>query len=164
MRIAIKGADFSAVSIGKVTRDLSFELCGNTVDGISSDFLNWDEDEQTVHNVHTYQIVEGVVSLTSSYGERLQSDYIEVCEGMTVTFGNVTDANASNGIRALLVCFDENKNLLTTAATYAAWRDLGGSTINNSPFVIPSGVKYIILQCQKTTTTNKNIFTGTMPV
>lgn len=162
MRIVIKGADFSAVSIGKVTRDLSFELCGNTIDGISG-FPNWDEDEQIVHAVKTYQIIDGVVSLTSTLGERLQSDYIEVCEGMTVTLSNVTDANASNGIRALLVCFDENKNLLTTAATYAAWRDLRGSVINNSPFTIPSGVKYIRLQCVKTTTTNKNIFTGTMP-
>lgn len=163
MRVIIKGADFSEVSIGKVIRDLSFRVSANKglPEGVHG-FPNWDESTQVANNVKLYQINEGVVQLPSvGSSARLQSDYIEVSEGMIISAD--TSLVATSRMAPQVVCFDSNKNLFTDAAVYSAYI----SSTNYSPlsFTIPAGVKYIKIQSSvgNDTTATHNVYIGSMP-
>ena len=172
----IKNADFSSVSIGKVNKDLSFELCGNTTDGVSG-FPNWNPDTSTVVSARMYKIDESgetpIVYLpTFGGGERLQSDYIEVSEGMIIfpndSWPSILNPSGSTTINTSLACFDEDKNLLTDASLYSVYRKYEDSSNTSrgagAPFTVPAGVKYIIIQTLLTSSSGKNIIRGIMPV
>lgn len=170
MRILIKGADFSEVSIGKVTRDLSFQVSANST-GVTG-FENWD-GSSIINTKGTVAIISnGIVSYPDiTLYDRLYTDYIEVCEGMIISAASgssVKSPSSSARIIPVIVCFNENKELLTDASTYAGYFDLltidpDSTNPTNIPFTVPSGVKYIKIQTIKYANSTDNVITGIMP-
>lgn len=167
MRVIIKGADFSNVSIGKVVEDLSFRVSANPLaeEGVHG-FMNWDEDSQTVTTSNaSYRITDGVVSQASGIS-RLITGFIKVIPGMIVSLvGGQTNINSSSSIYSIISCFNANKELLTNASIYAAWMNKTSPyTLNNIPFTVPEGVAYIrIMSNSNATTAAQNIYIGSMP-
>lgn len=167
MRVIIKGADFSNVSIGKVVEDLNFRISANSLaeEGVYG-FMNWDEDSQTVTTSDAiYRITDGVV-YQGSGSSRLITDFIKVIPGMIVSLkGGQTYINGSNSIISIISCFNANKELLTDASIYAAWmNNTSPYMLNNIPFTVPEGVTYIrIISNNNTTSVNQNIYIGSMP-
>lgn len=162
MRIVIKGADFSEVSIGKVTKDLSFRVCASTTaEGGVQGFANWDGTSKT--NTNLFKISDDSVFMDSNQSNaRLQTDYIEVVKDMTVS-ATAEQLNGTNSIFPWIVCFNSNKTLLTDASVYAVYDPLNTSGSRTISFVIPDGVKYIKVQSNTTAASNRNIFIGSMP-
>ena len=161
MRIIIKGADFSANSIGKVGKDLSFayntdaELKTipflNIVDRTAN--LPWTGDTSNVRAELIYLGSSSATSFTTNTSAaRIITDYIEVTEGMTIT----GVFNTTNSVPTI-ICFDESKNVLGPSATYTCW--INGT--DSFTFTIPSGVKYIKLEVNSVST--GFYFRGTMP-
>ena len=167
MRVIIKGADFSNVSIGKVTKDLSFRISANPLatEGVHG-FTNWDEENQTVLTSDTAYKVSGSTVSQSNGTSRLITDFIEVIPGMAISlFRGQTNINGSSSTYAIISCFNSNKELLTNASTYAAWMDRTSPyNLNNIPFTVPEGVAYIrIMSNSNTTSDGQNIYIGSMP-
>ncbi len=169
MRVIIKGADFSEVSIGKVVKDLSFEVSANKIKGVSG-FTNWNEESQSVVSEPVYRV--NTEDNTVYYGNkslRLHTDFIEVVGGMTVT-AQAFNANGGNTeIIPNIVCFDKDKQLFTDASdsTHVLYFDLNSHDVETINFTIPEDVKYIIIQSgatNYTTIENVNVYTGSMPV
>ena len=120
MRIVIKGADFSDVSIGKIIRDLSFRVCGasDSEEGVHG-FINY-SDGQVIKADATYEVIDGSVTAVSPVF-RLITDYLPVVPGMEITFLGIKKSNTSTIIVPFVSCFDSSKTLLTDASTYAAY-------------------------------------------
>lgn len=159
MRVVIKNADFSAVSIGKVIRDLSFNysngtllnaIMKNPIDEVTENGY----DASSTHNAAATYYVGSSGSESFSVvtnANRIVSELIEVVEGMVIssTVLNNTDSVPS------IVCFDSDKNVLPPSK--ACWSYY--NTINS--FIIPSGVKYISIQTSKIK--NATNIKGVMP-
>lgn len=161
MRIIIKDADFSANSIGKVGKDLSFAF--NTVDELrnmpwlnivdKTEALPWNEDMGNTSTITFYAATTSATTFsTITNAARIISDYFEVVEGMQISVLTNNTINIPT-----LLCFDENKNILGPSSTYTEWLGTTGSFI----FTVPSGVKYI--QFQINTLDTGHYFRGTMP-
>lgn len=162
MRMVIKNADFSSVSIGKVYKDLSFsydtdaklrEIPWLNVVDTTADFP-WTENNNASNT-----LILVANSSSSSYSTmtdktRFVTDYIEVVQGMTIT-GKFANTNTVPTI----VCFDENKNTLGPSSTYCSW--INGTA--SFTFTVPAGVKYIKLQCSSIYASSGYKFVGTMP-
>lgn len=170
MRLVIKNADFSSVSIGKVERDLSFQVSANS-DGVVG-FENWDGSAIVNTKGTVATISDGVVSYpnTTLY-DRLYTDYIEVSEGMIISAASgssVKSPSSSARVIPVIVCFNENKELLTDASVYAGYFDLltidpDSENPTNIPFTVPSGVKYVKIQTIKYSNSTANVIRGVMP-
>ena len=145
MRIKIKNADFSSVSIGKVEKDFSFAYVGseklkttpwvNVINPAAN--LPWTSGGTNLSDI-TFLLAS---SSSSSYStltnnQRMLSDYIEVVEGMIIT----TNLKNTDTV-PLIVCYDANKNALGPSSTYCLWKT--SSAEYSSTFTIPAGVKYI---------------------
>ena len=85
MRVIIKNADFSAVSIGKVIEDLSFKIDTNNV---TSKFVNWNGTSSS--SIQYYVINNGELGTTEN-GNRIRTDYIKVVPGMDILLNNCTN-------------------------------------------------------------------------
>ena len=171
MRVVIKNADFSGNSIGKVGRDYSFTAVGNRPDGIKL-YENWALNGQgTAYVISTKLYVidtsgddDLVLFDNTEDRSRLLTGFIEVIPGMTIARNNMPSINfISDGITIpYLVCFDENKQLLADAESYATYIPIGG-TIVNRDFTIPAGVKYVRCQTAISNDSGTNIVSGNMP-
>lgn len=148
MRIVIKNADFSSVSIGKVTKDLSFNYVGDDI----RDFP-WDNiSDKTVALPWVGGLSSNVTGTTillatseaSSYtvltnnNNRIVSDFIEVVPGMVITSKIITGTNNI----PFIVCYNANKEALGPSSTYNQWSE----SVIEKTFTIPEGVKYIKIQ------------------
>jgi hypothetical protein len=167
MRVIIKGADFSEVSIGKVVKDLSFEVSANKIKGVSG-FTNWNEESQIVVSEPIYRI-SGETVYYGNKSLRLHTDFIEVVGGMTVTAKAFSANVGNNEIIPNIVCFNKDKQLFTDASdsTHVLYFDLSSHDVETINFTIPEDVKYIIIQSgatDYTTIENVNVYTGSMPI
>lgn len=150
MRIIVKGADFSNVSIGKVIKDLSFNY--NTLQQMNSLLANPVDDLSLVdptdgfaaggrgggHNGSaTYYGAESgdsqYQSATNEY--RFISNLIEVTEGMVITY---TAIDGSSSLPTF-ICYSDENTLIVPPVAY--WGSFNGT------YTIPAGVKYIRFQC-----------------
>lgn len=134
MRVKIKGADFSAVSIGKVLKDLSKSFDWN--DGVEAQnefFVNYNSGTPTVI---TYYYGSSLPLGQTTNANRISTDFIETREGMkyTLEFWQNTASVPS------IVMFNENKEVID-----AGWANTQTAYLNG---VIPANVKYIKLQMQ----------------
>jgi hypothetical protein len=161
MRIIIKNADFSSVSIGKVVKDLSFNYSnGVAVNGI---LLNPCTNELLITSsgydfgsgsnvAATYKVAsEGDSDWSSDTTtvNRGVSNFIEVSAGMIIRGNHLT----GGGSRVpTVVCYNSNKEVLPPS--YALWGNL-------DLFTIPNGVSYIKIQINNIRSTSK--IGGTMP-
>lgn len=168
MRVIIKGADFSEVSIGKVVKDLSFEVSANTVKGVSG-FTNWDSVNESTISEPVYRIdTENNIVYYGNKSLRLHTDFIEVVGGMTIT-AKAFSSNGNGEVIPNIVCFDKDKQLFTDASdsTHVLYFNLNSHNVQTINFTIPEDVKYIIIQSPKTdytTIENVNVYTGSMPI
>lgn len=170
MRVIIKGADFSEVSIGKVTRDLSFRLVSNSTEvtiASAEDEVGYKNySDGTLERVYVYRIEEEEgrlkVILGNSKSDRLQTYPIEVVPGMSISFVDTGNVSTSSSIIPNLVCLDGDKNLLSDPSTYAAYIPYSQPSVN-MPFIVPNGVKYVIIQAVVRPQEEKGIVAGEMP-
>lgn len=161
MRIVIKGADFSANSIGKVGRDLSFEF-------------TW-EDTSWIQNSGIPATLTGLISSGSPYGgadwyegsnggntwekrinnnNRFASFPIEVTAGMLIRVVWIGNTATVPTVLAL----DSDKNPLTPCnTTNALWQ----TDSDSHYFTVPQGASYIIVTASQMRPGTK--VTGTMP-
>lgn len=136
MRIVIKGADFSAVSIGKVVEDLSFSFkASDGVDAINAFFPTYNSGSPETAPYYTGSSGSEVTIDTSGSSSRVVSDYHKVSEGMSIVMSYLT--NPSSG--PIIICFDENKNILSSKCFWNAEQI-------NKTITIPSGVSYVKFQ------------------
>ena len=148
MRIVIKDADFSAVSIGKVYRDLSFNY-PNTA-SLKADFpwanvisrtaaLSWNQSSGNLSNTTFLGASSGDNAYTpyTNNNARLVSDYLEVCPGMVIHFNHFINTATI----PVIVCYDENKTPLGPSASYSKW--VTSTSADDTSFTVPDGVKYI---------------------
>lgn len=150
MRIVVKGADFSAVSIGKVVEDLSFEI---NKDNVADKMVNW--NGTSASSVTYYQISDNQLSEITN-ANRVRTDYIKVTPGMKIKFNKATNTATI----PFVVSFDENKNVLGVDKCFVS--DAG--TLYDTEFTIPSGVSYIWVQLQVSAFTQAEFLVkGIMP-
>ena len=149
MRVIIKNADFSAVSIGKVIEDLSFKIDTNNV---TSKFVNWNGTSSS--SIQYYVINNGELGTTEN-GNRIRTDYIKVVPGMDILLNNCTNTQSVPTI----VCFNSNKHPLGVSSCY-----ITDTTVANAHYTIPQGTAYIWIQIQALyLTTSAFLIMGTMP-
>ena len=166
MRLIIKGADFSTVSIGKVVKDLSFEYH-------HEDCVEWLTNPPTVSPIvfpvsagteesnNSSTVYYAASSSDSSYRytdnqHRYTSDFIEVTPGMKIK-GLYTTGTATV---PTIVCFDSSmNNPLTPISIYAYW---GNTSDDGWAFTIPNNVKYIKIQINTLFSGGKIL--GEMPI
>ena len=143
MRIVIKDADFSAVSIGKVIEDLSFTF-------LPSSFVNYLSDTTPNFTAVTYFVGSSTSEnlSTATNANRGISDFIKVIPGMQIKFEG-TWSNTST--TPSIVAFDGNKNVLPPSKC--------GWTTESSSFIVQQGVAFIKLQSSGVT----GECVGTMP-
>lgn len=170
MRVIIKGADFSKVSIGKIVKDLSFEVSANTVKGVSG-FTNWDSVNESTISEPVYRIdTNNNIVYYGNKSLRLHTDFIEVVGGMIITAKAFSsNSGANNEIIPNIVCFNKDKQLFTDASdsAHVLYFNLNSHDVETINFTIPEDVKYIIIQSPKTdytTIQNVNVYTGSMPI
>ena len=150
MRVIIKGADFSQVSIGKVVKDLSFEyLSGSAINTILAnpiDNVSYIDPSTGYtpgsHNASTtfYMASASDASYTvmnNTY--RLVSDFIEVTSGMTISGNRLTGRN----VMPIIICYNKNKELIEPPV--AKWTDDANRTFT---YIIPNNVAYIKIQTE----------------
>lgn len=147
MRIIVKGADFSNVSIGKVIKDLSFNY--NTLQLVNSVLTNPIDDLSVVDPVNGYGAGNGHNGSVTYYGAaegdanyqsytnkyRFISNLIEVAEGMVITYNMLTS------MTPLFIFYSDKNTMIIPPQGY--WGSDTGT------FTIPSGVKYIRFQTSK---------------
>ena len=147
MRVIIKNADFSGVSIGKVVRDLSFNY--DTLQEMNSILTNPVDDLSVVDPTDGYGAGSGHNGSATYYwassGDqeytpntnqyRFISNKIEVSEGMKITYTAIDGASDLPTI----ICYSEEDTLIVPPEAF--WGSFNGE------YVIPSGVKYIRFQC-----------------
>lgn len=161
MRVIIKNADFSEVSIGKVVKDLSFSYVGEALNNIFAnpvddwslviDALPYDYSAGQGHNEKATLYVGGSDAQSWTVlnnANRFVTEEIEVCEGMqlTVHLNSTFPTNMPS-----ITCFDSDHQVLAPNVA-ASW---------TSPYTIPAGVKYVKFQFQGISTTTS--VAGTMP-
>jgi hypothetical protein len=165
MRIVIKDADFSAVSIGKIGEDLSFNFnSSNYNDWMVNPPVNPITQEDLASGVNAgstksgngdatcYQGSNGDSSYTTYTGPgRFVSKDIPVVPGMKVTF----TADNTTTI-PVIVCLDSSKQAMTPVnTTNCAWAAV------SQVFTIPAGCAFIQLSIAKIASWTS--FVGTMP-
>ena len=136
MRVVIKGADFSSVSIGKVVNDLSFSFKATDGVAVINEFFPTYNSGSPISAPYYIGASGSEVTLEASgSSSRVVSDYHKVSEGMSIVMGYLT--NPSSG--PIIICFDENKNILSSKCFW------NPDKVNNT-ITIPSGVSYIRFQ------------------
>lgn len=146
MRIVIKNADFSSVSIGKVVKDLSFSFDSANGAGsgeghgdivtINAFFLNFNSGTPTATTIYAGS-EGGTVTTVDNSPNRFVSDFHEVSEGMIINayqFGH--DNNSPN-----IIAFDEDKNIVSASCKWVS-----STSPYDATFVVPNGVKYVKFQ------------------
>lgn len=145
MRIVIKNADFSSVSIGKVIEDLSFSF-SITNENVNENVLNPPSVALTSSAlVASPENNDGTtIYLAESSGStfdvrvnnknRWVTDFFEVTEGMIINLTSWYSGGEANTPN--VVCFDENKNVMNPPN--GCW--------SGSSYIIPSGCHYIKFQ------------------
>lgn len=153
MRLVIKNADFSGVSIGKVVKDLSFEYDAHN--------LSWLQQATPP----SYSDIDAAgadgIAAGSSYGvssywkgsngdadwvkvesgsARFTSIPIEVSEGMVITLKRM--ANTSDACPVIECLNSEGEPLSTPSGTVAAWNT---DDMTDVTFTIPANTKYIMV-------------------
>lgn len=153
MRVIIKNADFSDVSIGKVVKDLSFSFtAADGVDAINAFFPNYNSGTPTSTTIYVGS--SGGSVTTSSSANRSVSDYIPVIAGMTIKLNFV----ASAATTPVLIAFNSNKEVISSSCVWE-------TTNNPVTYTVPEGVAFIKVQVQTVVTgTNNTAASGTMPV
>lgn len=159
MKLVIEGADFSAVSIGKVIKDFSFKYVG--VVAISSILKNpptsqSEERHDASSSGNSVALWYRATSGDSAFeirntADRFASNLIEVTEGMTIILDYIENGSTCPG----LVAFDENKNVLPP--NYASW--IVGNT--SLTYNVPSNVRFISIQASAIKP--NSIVRGSMP-
>lgn len=149
MRVIIKNADFSSVSIGKVTTDYSFSYKGEQVNNILDNPVD-DWSVVIAADPNAYPAGAGNNGNTTFYlgsngateyqvyadnPNRLTSDEIEVIEGMVITATPKAGSTLPNNMPTI-ICYNAAHELLAPNVA-ASW---------SSPYTIPAGVKYIKFQ------------------
>ena len=147
MRIIIKNADFSQVSIGKVVKDLSFAFDSSNgagggtghgdMDVINAFFPNFNSGSPTSATYYSGSS-GGTVTDAGTTVNRIVSDFIEVSEGMTITAERMPSGGSSSPI---MIAFDANKAIISSACMWAS-----GTPPYIDTKVLPAGVKYIKFQ------------------
>lgn len=146
MRLIIKNADFSSVSIGKVPKDLSFSVDSSNYEDY---FLNPPYDttlpqyayDGNCDAVTQYNAQDGdnAYTLYENDKNRFQTDFIPVTEGMTIELKYLQGGNSC----PVLVCFNSAKQPIVPAnETTAVWF----AEITSGDFVIPNGCSFIKIQ------------------
>lgn len=152
MRMIIKNADFSSVSIGKVVKDLSFSFTaedGN--DAINAFFINYNNGSFTRATIYLGNSGNPVTGSTSN--GRTVTDFIEVTGGMKINLQRVYAPSNSPTV----IAFDADKNILSSKCRW----ETGYAPYT---YIVPEGVKYIKLQSQGIETTYPyTTCSGTMP-
>lgn len=146
MRVVIKGADFSNVSIGDVIEDLSFVFKNN-------EFTNCNPSAATGFNpadIYVGGSSAEAFTISENNPNRGISDFIRVIPNMTLTF---TGTWSNTATVPSVVPFDASQNLLTPAKGF--WTTEGRS------FVIPEGVYFVKLQASSYS--GGGTCTGSMP-
>ena len=164
MRVIIKNADFSEVSIGKVVKDLSFDYPNSSAlrnapwenGPVATTALPWNDG---MYSSTSYlSAAEDAAQYTPvTNAHRLVTDFIEVVEGMIIT------SNLMGGSDNLpvLICYDSTKNVLGPSSTYTKWNK--STYLENWTFTVPAGVKYIKIQSTGILNTVDQILKGEMP-
>lgn len=144
MRVIIKNADFSSVSIGKVEKDLSFDYQGvlqlKTFPWVNANLsapLPWTDGNLLIADY--LSAADSAESYTQQHNAaRLVSDYIEVTEGMVI------ETNCKNTYNVpAIICYNANKEALGPSSTYCLWKT--NNEYNYARFTVPAGVKYIVV-------------------
>jgi hypothetical protein len=136
MRVVIKGADFSSVSIGKVVEDLSFSFkATDGVAAINEFFPTYNSGSPISAPYYVGTNGSEVTLEASGSSSRVVSDYHKVSEGMSVVMSYLS--NPFSG--PIVICFDENKNILSSKCFW-------NSDQINKTITIPSGVSYVKFQ------------------
>ena len=134
MRIIIKNADFSSVSIGKVVEDLSF-IVHNNVDELNEFFPNYNSG--TFTSTTFYKCSQGSTDVEEiTTDQRAVSDFVKVTSGMTLECSSIATGSKSTPV---FVTFDANK---ATVASSFAWTD----NVGNASMVVPNGIEWIKVQ------------------
>ena len=160
MRIIIKNADFSSVSIGKVVKDLSFSFDSSNGAGpgkghgdnatINAFFPNWNNGTPT--ETEYYSGSEGgTVTMAGTTANRIVSDFHEVSEGMLISLSMVAGGSSIPNI----IAFAADKSTIVSSA--CKW---GSGVHMDSSLVVPEGVKYIKFQTGATTGGMDNLANG----
>ena len=150
MRIVIKNADFSSVSIGKVVKDLSFSFDSSNGTGpgeghgdnavINEFFPNWNNGTPT--EAEYYSGTEGgTVTMAGITDNRIVSDFHEVSEGMLISLSMVAGGSSIPNI----IAFAADKTTIVSSA--CKW---GSGAHMDSSLVVPEGVKYVKFQTPTT--------------
>ena len=149
MRIVIKDADFSDVSIGKVVEDLSFLFtAADGVDAINAFFPNYNSGG-TIQDTTCYIGSEGGTVSPQTKHNRLVSDFHEVVEGMTVK--TLFVISGGDTVPAI-VAFDASKNVISTACMWI-------NEYTQKTYIVPANVKYLKFQTNAVATTTPNYLT-----
>lgn len=164
MRIVIKNADFSAVSIGKVVKDLSFsygvggdktmqELPWINISNTSA-ALPWNDGNAIITSTNYLAATDSSESYTTANNaHRIISDFIEVTQGMVIKSNSSGATNVPS-----IICYNESKEALGPGNGYACWYEINS---NEKIYTIPAGVKYI--KYQATEVASSQYFKGEMP-
>lgn len=157
MRIVIKNADFSSVSIGKVIKDLSFSFdSADGVAAINAFFPNYNSGTPT--NTTYYTGASGsTVTEAGTTNARLVTDFIEVEPGMII---NAVSFDRGSASEPSLIAFNASKEIISSACGYVEL--IGSYKLVN--FVIPDNVKYIKLQMVTTSGAMSNLSNGNTKV
>ena len=154
MRIIVKNADFSEVSIGKVVIDLSFSFdAADGVDAINTFFPNYNSGTPSNTTIYTGRSGETVSASDSPTNTRLVSDYIQVRPGMIIN----TRFAATVATTPLIIAFNNNKEIISGSC--------GWNADNTYSYEVPSGVAYIKVQVSSVATgpTNYTKVSGSTP-
>ena len=137
MRLVVRGADFSAVSIGKVYKDISFDL----------------DYQEIISILENPPYNPAATPSSTSYGTfnnnaRFITDYIPVVEGMTIIFQGLCGGNSVPAI----TCYDSSKTIKTPPQTYSIWSN---DDSVRAEFVVPAGVSFIRATFERLTANTK---------
>lgn len=145
MRIIIKDADFSEVSIGKIVKDLSFSydngtkvlgILVNPPTGVSvvSQIYSADSGVNPAAKYYNGSVDSAELTETNN-AYRYVSELIEVSPGMVITGSTIPNTTGNPSV----VAFDYNMDVLTPSE--CAWSNDGAFS-----YTVPNGVKYISFQ------------------